>query len=269
MARERENGCSVGNPASLFPSGAALIIGGSGGIGSSIARQFALDGSDVALSYCTQAARAQALADEVKSLQRKASMVQLELGSNASIQQAVEATIAHHGRIHTLVFVAAGTAEQHYLSELDETLWEKHLREEVSGFFHAARAVLPHFRASGGGSLVHVGSAADRLWAHRDGISIVPKAANEALVRGIAVEEGRFNIRANSVLVGVVEAGMYLRLRENGSLDDQWEASARNNIPMKRLGQAQDIAFAVTFLASQRAGYITGQQLSVSGGWGV
>lgn len=252
-----------------FPNGAALIIGGSGGIGSSIARQFALDGSDVALSYRTQEDRAQTLADDIRTLQRKASIVPLELSSKASIQQAVEAAIAHHGRIHTLVSVAAGTAEQQYLSELDETLWEKHLQEEVSGFFHTVRAVLPHFRANGGGSIVHVGSAADRQWAHRDGISIVPKAANEALVRGIAVEEGRFNIRANSVLVGVVEAGMYLRLRESGSLDAQWEESARNNIPMKRLGQAQDIAFAVTFLASQRAGYITGQQLSVAGGWGV
>lgn len=252
-----------------FPNGAALIIGGSGGIGAAIARQFALDGSDVALSYRTQEAEAQTLADEITTLQRHASTVQVELGSRQSIEDAVAATVARHGRVHTLVFAAAGTAEQQYLSELDETLWEKHLQEEVSGFFHTVRAVLPHFRASGGGSIVHVGSAADRQWAHRDGISIVPKAANEALVRGVAVEEGRFNIRANSVLVGVVEAGMYLRLRESGALSEAWENAARKNIPLKRLGQAQDIAFAATFLASQRAGYITGQQLSVSGGWGV
>lgn len=252
-----------------FPSGAALIIGGSGGIGSVICQQFAQDGSDVALTYRSNLEKAKTVCDEVKYAGRKCSTHPLDLADHDSILRTVDLAITQHGRLHTLVFVAAGTANQQYLSELDAALWDKHLNEEVSGFFHAVRAVLPHFRKHGGGSIVHVGSAADKQWASRDGISIVPKAANEALVRGIAVEEGRFNIRANSVLVGVVEAGMFLRLRENGDLNDAWITAAQRNIPMRRLGQAQDIAWAVTFLASQRAGYVTGQQLSVSGGWNL
>src|SRR3546814_10132583 len=77
-------------------------------------------------------------------------------------------------------------------------------------------------RDAGGGSYVHLGSAGHLWFPQRDGLSVVPKAANEAFVKGIAKEEGRHNIRANSVLVGVIEAGMFLELTKRGVLDQAW-----------------------------------------------
>src|SRR3546814_17578139 len=80
------------------------------------------------------------------------------------------------------------------------------LFRSVHGFYHAVQATLPAMRDAGGGSYVHLGSAGHLWFPQRDGLSVVPKAANEAFVKGIAKEEGRHNIRANPVLVGVLEA---------------------------------------------------------------
>ena len=119
------------------------------------------------------------------------------------------------------------------------------------------------------GSFVHIGSAGDRWWPPKDGLSVVPKAANEALVRGIAKEEGVNGVRANSVLVGVIEAGMFLELLQRGVFDEDWIRETQKLLALKRWGKPDDIANAAVFLASKRAGYITGEQLNVSGGFGV
>ncbi|WP_431313342.1 SDR family NAD(P)-dependent oxidoreductase [Streptomyces antnestii] len=126
----------------------------------------------------------------------------------------------------------------------------------------------PHLREHGG-SLVHLGSAGDAWFPVHDGLSVLPKAANEALVRGIAKEEGQHGVRANSVLVGVIDAGMFRELKEQGVVDAEWEDRARALVPMRRWGNQDDVGHAAVFLASEQAGYITGQQISVSGGFGV
>ena len=98
---------------------------------------------------------------------------------------------------------------------------------------------------------------------------MVPKAANEALIKGIAKEEGEHNIRANSVLVGVIDAGMFHELSAQGVFDDQWIQETHKLLCLRRWGQAEDIGAAAVFLCSNKANYITGQTLSVSGGFGV
>jgi NAD(P)-dependent dehydrogenase (short-subunit alcohol dehydrogenase family) len=103
----------------------------------------------------------------------------------------------------------------------------------------------------------------------RDGLSAAPKGAVEALVRGLAAEEGRFGIRANCVGPGMLTDGMAQRLIASGSLDDRALDAARARIPLRRFGTADDIAEAVCFLASDRAGFISGQKLDVDGGFGV
>ena len=137
------------------------------------------------------------------------------------------------------------------------------------GFFNAVQATLPHFRSNGGGAYVHLGSAGDRLWPDRDGLSVGAKAVNEALIRGLAREEGRYDVRANSVLIGVIEAGMFLDLKAKGALDARWEKASLARMALKRWGHPEDIGEAAVFLASRRANFITGQQISVSGGLGV
>lgn len=253
----------------LFPPGAALIIGGSGGLGAAIAQQFAIDGSDVAITYNSNEAAGQAVAQGIAAQERTASVHQLNAADLQGIERVIADAIAQHGRIHTLVFAAAGVAHQLHISEFTDELWNEHIHAEVTGFYKLCRGLIPHFRAQGGGSIVHIGSGGHLIWPARDGLSVIPKAANEAVIRGIASEEGQFNIRANSVLVGVIEAGMFLKLKAQGVFTPEWEAMVKAMLPMRRFGKGEDIANAAVFLASNKANYITGQTLAVAGGFGV
>lgn len=124
-------------------------------------------------------------------------------------------------------------------------------------------------RKQGGGSFVNLGSAGELSFPPKDVLSVSPKAANESLVRGIACEEGLHNIRANSVLIGVIEAGMFLELTEKGVFTEEWVSEVQKNLALKRWGQPEEVAQAAIFLASNKAAYVTGQQLSVAGGYGL
>lgn len=253
----------------LFPSGTALVIGGTGGIGSTICRELARAGSDVALTYHRNEARAAELAQEIRDMGRQASIHALSTDDDVRVRAVIEDIAAQSGRIHTIVFAAAALTEQVYFSQITRDQWRRALDEEVTGFYNIVQASLPVMKAAGGGSFVHLGSAGDVRWANRDALSIVPKAAIEAMVRGVAREEGRYGIRANSVLVGVIEAGMFLELRRQGVFDDAWIEATYRNQALKRLGRPEEIAHSVVFLASSKAGFVTGQQIAVAGGYGL
>lgn len=252
-----------------FPEGSALVFGGSGGLGAASARQLAIAGSDIALCYHSKEQAAATLAEEFRTLGRTVSIHRVDATDPASLAVARDAAIAAHGRIHTMLWAAGPLVDQLYLSETPIEKWKRAVDVEVHGFFAATQALLPHFREAGGGSFVHLGSAGHLHWPDRDGLSVAPKAANESLVRGIAREEGRHGIRANSVLVGVIDAGMFHELLANGSFDETWVAEVQKALPIKRWGKAEEIGHAVTFLASNRAAYTTGQQIAVAGGYGI
>lgn len=253
----------------LFPEGAALIFGATGGIGGAVATEFARAGSDVAIAWRSKRERAEALGGEIESLGRAASLHHCDVTDEAALAAAVETAIAVHGRIHTMVWGAGPLVDQVHLAETSSEQWRRAIDVEVHGFFNAARAVIPHMRAGGGGSLVHLGSAGDLRWPDKDGLSVAPKAANEALVKGFAREEGKFGIRANTVLVGVIEAGMFLELSRQGVFDEAWTAEVHKNLALKRWGQPEEIGHAAVFLASSKAAYVTGQQIAVAGGYGI
>ncbi|MGW6619965.1 SDR family NAD(P)-dependent oxidoreductase [Nocardia sp. NPDC055002] len=249
--------------------GVTLIFGGSGGLGRTVAADFARAGGDVAICYRSKQSVAETTVAELRELGVRASAHQADVRDAAAVDRVIAEVIAEHGRIRTLVWGAGPVVDQITLADTEPDRYRQSIEVEALGMFTAVHAVLPHLREHGGGSVIHLGSAGDRWWPRLDGLSVLPKAANEALVRGIAKEEGRHNIRANSVLVGVIEAGMFLELKAAGVVDAAWEAEARRFVPMKRWGTAADIGAACVFLASEQAGYITGQQLSVSGGFGI
>lgn len=246
---------------SRFAAGAALILGGTGGIGRAVAARLASEGVTVAVGYRADADAAAALA---RTLGGDAFAVAADVTDPESLRAAVGAVPA----LHTLVFAAGPTVVQRFLSQSDEALLRRAFEIETFGFQNAVRAALPALRASRG-SIVHIGSAGALAWAPRDGLSILPKAANEAMVRGIAREEGRFGVRANSVLVGVVEGGMFTRLRALGELDDRWVEATLERQALKDFGSPDDVAAAVAFLASRDAAYVTGQAIAVAGGYGI
>jgi NAD(P)-dependent dehydrogenase (short-subunit alcohol dehydrogenase family) len=252
-----------------FPEGAAIIFGGSGGIGQGVAVEFAKAGADVAICYRSKKEAAEQAAEAVRSHGVKASIHQVDVREVPQVEAVVEAAAAAHGRVHSMVWGAGPLVPQLYISEWKPENYRNAIEVEVFGFFNACQALLPHFRAKGGGSIVHLGSAGHDWWPNKDGLSVAPKAANEALIKGVAKEEGKNEIRANSVLVGVIDAGMFHELTAQGVFDEAWVNETHKLLALKRWGLPEDIGAAAVFFASSRANYVTGQTISVSGGFGV
>lgn len=250
-----------------FAKGAVLVFGGSGGIGQHVAKAFAQAGSDVAIIYRNKKDVADRVAGEISALGRKGTVHGADVTEPKQIKDAVASAIRAHGRLHTVVWAAGPVVEQVFIGETSPELWKKSIDIEVHGFFNAVQATLPHLRENGGGSYVHLGSAGHVWFPQKDGLSVIPKAANEALVKGIAKEEGKHNIRANTVLVGVIEAGMFLELLKRGVFDQKWTDETQKLLCLKRWGQPEEIGSAAVFLATNS--YVTGQQINVSGGFGI
>ena len=250
-----------------FSAGAVLVFGGSGGIGQEVAKSFGKAGSDVAIVYRSKKDVADRVVGEIAAGGRKASAHKADVTDPAQLQAAVAEAIKTHGRLHTVVWAAGPVVEQVHLADTSLELWKRSIDTEVHGFFNAMKATIPHFRESGGGSYVHLGSACHAWWPAKDGLSVAPKAANEALIQGIAKEEGKYNIRANSILVGVIEAGMFLELLKRGVFDQKWTDETQKLLCLKRWGKPEEIGSAAVFLATN--GYVTGQQINVSGGFGI
>lgn len=252
-----------------FPPGCTLLFGGSGGIGQGVARTFAEQGSDIAVAYRTKRKAADGVADYARSHGRKASVHAADVTDPAQVQAAVAAAIAEHGRVHSMVWAAGPLVNQRYLAETPMDEWRHAFDVEVHGFFAATQALIPHMREQCGGSFVTLGSAGHDWWPARDGLSVAVKASNEQLVKGIAKEEGKSNIRANSVLVGVIDAGQLHELTRQGQLDAEWVAETQKLLCLKRWGSAAEIGHACVYFASNEGAYTTGQSISVAGGFGV
>lgn len=250
----------------LFPKGAALVLGASGGIGAKVAEVLGRDGADLALTYNRRQEAAQAVANAAST---HATVHKCDVRDADSIREMIADVISKHGRIHTLIWAAGPLVEQYLLSETPMEAWRQAFEVEVHGLFGVVSALLPHMREAGGGSIVHLGSAGHLRWPDRDGLSVAPKAANESWLKGIAREEGRHGIRANSVLVGVIDAGMFHELMAKGAFPESWVEETRKMLAVKRWGQPEEIGYAVSWLASSRAAYVTGQQINVSGGFGL
>jgi NAD(P)-dependent dehydrogenase (short-subunit alcohol dehydrogenase family) len=249
-----------------FPEGVALVVGGSGGIGSAIARGFAAAKVTLAITYRHNKKTADQVADEIRDGGGTCSVHQVTLGDLDSVKACLDQLVDEHGQIHTIAHAAGTHIDQPYVSQVTPEQWRNTMDWDVNGFFHVAHAALPHLRKSDG-SIVFVSSAGLKRFPPGDVLSVAPKGAIEALMRGIAREEGRYGVRANNVAVGVVDAGMFPKLVERGELSQEWIDAATRNTPLRRFGTPEEIADAAVFLASSQARYITGQTLFVDGGY--
>lgn len=248
--------------------GAALVVGGSGGLGLAIVRMLASRGSHVALTYRSRAEAGEAVATSAREFGVSASAYALELSSPDAAAGVVAAVAEEYGALHTLVYAAGPHVPMTHLSSVPPSTMAEQLVVDAAGFFSVTQPALPFLRATQG-SIVAVTTAATARFPVRDGLSSAPKAAVEAMVRALAAEEGRFGVRVNAVGPGMLSDGMAARLIASGELSEEALAIARANIPLRRFGNATDIAEAVCFLASDRAGFISGQKLDVDGGYGV
>jgi 3-oxoacyl-[acyl-carrier protein] reductase len=252
-----------------FPvQGGAFVAGGSGGIGRAICKQLAEAGCDVALTYRNGRERAEETAALVRAAGRKAVLLQVDLRDEKAVARAVDETALDFGALHTAIYAAGPYIHMRHISRIEPALFRDTMEQDAFGCFNLIHAALPHLR-SAKGSFVALATPALRRYAVKDVLSVAPKAAIEALVRGVAAEEGRFGIRANGVGVGVIEDGMYHALVETGDFDQRFLEASRQNMALRRLGTADEIAEAVVFLASARARWITGQTLMVDGGYAL
>ncbi len=249
-----------------FPDGAALVIGGSGGIGRAICACLAEHGSHVALTYRNNSEAAEEAAATVRAHGRKASVHGLSLDDLDAVKALIASVEETYGSVHSIIHAAGSNIDQPYISQLTPEQWRKVFDADVHGVFHVVHAAIPHLRKSQG-SFVFISSAGIRRFPPGDVLSVAPKAAIESLLRGVAREEGRNGIRANSVAVAVVDGGMFPRLIEQGELTQAWIDAAIRNTPLRRFAKPEEIAEAAVFLASNRATFVTGQTLYLDGGY--
>ncbi|WP_428312987.1 SDR family NAD(P)-dependent oxidoreductase [Hydrocarboniphaga sp.] len=244
--------------------GAALIIGGSGGLGSEISRLFARTGSAVAFNYHRNAERAQALQAELAGNGGRVLMQQAELADIAALRRLFEQCETQFGRIHSVIYASGPTVRISAIADLAPEQWAAIVDADVNGFFNLIHVAIPALRRSRG-SLVALSTAGTRRFPPLDVMSAGPKASVEMLVQGIAREEGRNGIRANCVGVGHIEAGQGLSIQQ----DPRGKRLAERVLaatPLRRMGSAEDIANAVLFFASSMASFVSGEMLCVDGG---
>jgi NAD(P)-dependent dehydrogenase (short-subunit alcohol dehydrogenase family) len=248
--------------------GAAVVTGGSGGLGAAIAGMLAARGSDVALTYHRNERAAAEVVEQVTAAGRQAFAAPLDLVDAAAAAAFLDEVDARFGGVHTLVHAAGPHVPQRHLSTVAPEEFRAQLEAETAAFFNVVQPALPRLRATVG-SIVAVTTAATVRYPVRDGLSAVPKASIEMLVRAVAAEEGRFGVRANCVGPGMLTDGMAQRLMASGDLDEAALEITRRNVALRRFGRASDVAEAVCFLASDRANYVTGQHLAIDGGYGI
>jgi len=239
----------------------AVLTGATRGIGLACARMLASQGAKVALSSRKPEACA-AVASELVADGLDAIGVADHAARGEDLQGLVDAVLARYGRIDILVCNAGINPSFDPLTDLPEDSWARILDTNVSGPLRLARLALPEMARVGGGAMVVVSSVNARFGLVGSGAYGVSKAALEQMTRQLAVEWGGRGVRVNAVAPGTVRTDMIRALLEKPGFVD----GIRQSTPVGRIGEPDDVAAAVTFLASSEARHITGQVLTVDGG---
>jgi len=235
-----------------------LITGATGGIGRAIARRLCRDGFFVALNYVHAERAAVALRDELNAGCRlpRAAAFRADVSDRAQ----AEAMFRAAGDIDVLVN-NAGIAQQKLFTDLTEEDWQRMIAVDVTGVFHCCRLALPHMIREKRGVIINISSMWGQVGASCEVAYSAAKAAVIGLTKALAKEVGPSGIRVNCVAPGVIDTPM------NAAFGPEVLRGLAEDTPLGRLGRPEDIAAAVSFLASPEAGFLTGQVLGVNGGF--
>jgi len=228
----------------------ALVTGGAGGIGRAIVAALAADGHSVVSGDIVDDAAGEA-----------ALAVQLDVTDSGSVDAAVTRAESEVGPIGILVNTA-GWDEFHLFLETDEPFWDRIIELNYKGCVRVCRRVVPGMVEREYGRVVNISSDAARVGSSQEALYAGAKAAQVAFGKTLA----RRGVTVNSVCPGPTETPLLDGMLGAGEASAKMVEALRRAVPMRRLGRPDDVAAAVAFFASDRAGYITGQTLSVSGG---
>ncbi|MEW5866171.1 MAG: 3-oxoacyl-[acyl-carrier-protein] reductase [Bacillota bacterium] len=237
----------------------AMVTGASGGIGERVAEALAREGANVAVLAGRNLAVAEGVAQQIVDLGKEAMALAVDVSSPQSVDEAVERIYDRFGRIDILVN-NAGIRRDNFLIRMSDSEWDEVLRVNLSGVFNFMRAVGKKMFRQRYGRIINIASIAGVIGnagqvnysaAKAGVIGLTKAAARELAMRGVTV---------NAVAPGLIDAGM------TTSLKDEVKAKLLAGVPLGRLGTADEVAAACVFLASDQAGYITGQVLCVDGG---
>ena len=251
-----------------------IITGGGSNIGRSIVHAFAEEGSNIVIAELDPA-QGQRVADEVAALDSgsRAMVVATDVTAPDSVDAMMTAATAEFGSVDVLVNNAGWTIDRLFLEKPREE-WEREVQVNLWGAINCIHAVLPGMVERKGGSIVCLSSDAGRMGEYREAVYSACKAGVIALSKSIARETGRHGLRLNCVCPGLVvppdeetisETSMWHEMR--GVFTPEARERAVRAYPLRRMAEAREIANAVVFLASDAASFITGQTLSVSGGY--
>jgi len=246
-----------------LPQRIAVVTGGAGGIGGAIARALADDGHAVVVGDVRGDA-ASAVARELERDGTRAVGVDIDVTASDSVAAAVARVGAELGPIDVLVN-NAGWDELHPFLETDEPFWDRVIDINFKGCLRVTRAVLPGMVEREFGRVVNISSDAARVGSSLESVYSGAKAAVIAFTKTIAREVARSGVTANTVCPGPTRTALLEQMAERGPGERLIESLERA-VPMRRLGEPEEVAGAVAYLASDRAGFVTGQTLSVSGG---
>jgi NAD(P)-dependent dehydrogenase (short-subunit alcohol dehydrogenase family) len=245
----------------------AVVSGGTGGIGAATCRLLSQAGRDVAFTFHSNDAKAKDLVAELESHGVRARADRVDLVDSDAVLAWVSEIRESWGPVKTVVHAAGPFVDMIYISNLTPEKFRLHVEAELIGFFNLCHATLPDLRQTRG-SVTAVTSVAVRRHPIRDILSGAPKGGIEVLVRGIAREEGKYGVRANSIAPGVVVGdAMGTELISTGNFDERSQEFSLLNTPLRRFGQPDEIAQVVLFVASDAASYLSGQTINVDGGF--
>lgn len=249
---------------------AVLITGGSKGIGLEAAATFAAEGAMVAIC----ARNGEQLAEAADLIKKRSGSevlaIQVDVTKPEDCERAVADTVRRFGRLD-IVVNNAGTAAAKPFEQIDDGQWTADLDLKLFAAIRVSRAAVPHLRKAGGGAIVNITTS----WAKTPPASSMPssisRAAGQALTKAMSRDLAPDQIRVNTVCIGTIRSSQLEERWKREKPDLTWEQYARDprhRIPLGRIGNADEAAKAIVFLASEAASYITGTSLNIDGGSG-
>ena len=241
----------------------AIVTGGAQGIGKAIAMRLSRDGANIGI-LDLQKEEADRVAQEISNLGVKAMAIQCDVTDYAKVKEGVTAVHDAYGSIDILIN-NAGIDIARVFVDTDETIWEKIINVNYKSFLNVSHACIPYMIEQKSGNIVSLGSDAGRIGNPGEVLYCGTKAAIMSSSKALAKELARFGIRVNAVSPGPVHTELWDKLHDGEKGQKVTEAVIRA-IPLRRLGEPEDVADVVAFFVSDDSKYLTGQVLSIDGG---